>query len=516
MSNLINNAVNVLKKHVGTHTVHEELLSEQELFEEAAAPDDEIPEGMPKNVHDFMFHLSGPSDPTGDKKGSISLNEAKTTLFDISRGDRPGEIQKPSAEAHKNMGLPKTAAMIDTARQEGLGEKDNLHKKIGAGFRSTFGEMQSEHPTVTRQKLREAKTAFRDFARSRGLKAKTPPAMMGGNMKTEKSSGEGVLTTGLNLAPHATSGLHGFDVCPNASSDCRKNCLGTEAGGNRQYPDAALSSKVLRTHFVAAHPEHAARIIDHEISLHKKKAQKAGMIPGVRMNVTSDISWEHHAPQLFERHKDVQFYDYTKLHNRVLRSLAPKKEGSHFNSMGHPSNYHLTLSHTGSSHGESNDKAASEVLKRGGVVAMVFQRGKKSGGLPSHVVDHATGKKYPVANGDDDDNTFDRHTTLGRTEGQAHQGVVSGLMLKGVKNEDAGSFANKVESGESHINKPATVSEQKMSFIKKIQEKRALKESSSDAMISFRQKVDAKRLVPSRSGSKGGDGGGNGGDGNGG
>lgn len=468
MSNLINNAVKVLKKHVGVQKIDEELLNEEELFEEAAGPDDEIPEGMPKNIHDFMFHLSGPSDPTGDKKGSISLNEAKTTLFDISRGDRPGAIQKPSAEAHKNMGLPKTAAMIDVARQEGLGERDNLHKKIGAGFRAAFEQMKDEHPKVTRQKVREAKAAFRDFARSRGLKATTAPSMLGGNLKTEKSSGEGVLTTGLNLAPHATSGLHGFDVCPNASSDCRRNCLGTEAGGNRQYPDAALSAKVLRTHFIAAHPEHAARLIDHEISQHKKRAAKMGMIPGVRLNVTSDISWEHHAPQLFEKHKDVQFYDYTKLHNRVLRSLAPKREGSHFNSMGHPNNYHLTLSHTGSGHGESNDKAASEVLKRGGVVAMVFQRGKKAGGLPSHVVDHATGQRYPVANGDDDDNTFDRHTTVGRTEGKPNQGVVSGLMLKGVKNEDAGSFANKVENGESHINKPTTMSEQRSNFFARL------------------------------------------------
>jgi hypothetical protein len=36
-----------------------------------------------------------------------------------------------------------------------------------------------------------------------------------------------------------------------------------------------------------------------------------------------------------------------------------------------------------------------------------------------------------------------------------------------------------------------------------------LKEFKEDAMITFRRKVDAKRLVPSRSGSKGG------GDGNG-
>ena len=47
--------------------------------------------------------------------------------------------------------------------------------------------------------------------------------------------------------------------------------------------------------------------------------------------------------------------------------------------------------------------------------------------------------------------------------------------------------------------------------------KKTLKEFKEDAMIAFRRKVDAKRLVPSRSGSTGGDasGGGNGSGGNG-
>jgi hypothetical protein len=305
MSNLISGVLAHLDHMTRFSRNEEEYLTEEVAY--TPPEDDEIPEGIPKNIHDFLFHLSGPSDPTGNHNRSLS----EATLFDIKRGDRPGAIQPPTALAHKNMGMPKTALMISRSHEEGLGHSENLHKKIGAGFRKAFDEMTTEHPSDTRAKLKIARAAFRDFAQSRGLKAKTAPKMMGGNMKTEKSSGEGVLTTGLNLAPHATSGLHNFDTCPNSSHECRKNCLGTEAGGNRQYPDAAMSAKVLRTHFIAAHPEHAARIIDHEITQHKKDAKKKGMIPGVRMNVTSDISWEHHAPKMFERHKDVQFYDYT-------------------------------------------------------------------------------------------------------------------------------------------------------------------------------------------------------------
>ena len=419
------------------------------LNEATEGPDqseEERAEWLPRTLHDFLFHLSGPSDPTGEKSGNIQ----EATVFDIKRGDRPGGKGMVGTPEHLK-DLPKSRTIVQQSMAEGLHNR-NIHKSAGE-FGATFSKLESEHPSETRKKLGEAKKAFQQFAQARGFKAGTAPKMLRGNMKTEKSSGENVLTTGLNLAPHSTSGLH--DTCPNASEDCRKNCLGTQAGGNRQYPDTALSSKILRTHFIVAHPEHAARLVDSEISAHKKAAKKKGMSPGVRMNITSDISWEHHAPKMFERHSDVQFYDYTKLHNRVLRQYAPpSKTSNFFNSMGHPKNYHLTLSHTGTGHSESNDKHVANVLDRGGVAAMVFQRGKGNK-LPTHVEDVSTGKRYPVANGDDDDNTFDRHATLGAREGEKGHGVVSGLMLKGVKNEDAGKFANKVDDdGIVRINKP--------------------------------------------------------------
>jgi hypothetical protein len=389
--------------------------------------------GVPDPLENFLFHLSSPSDPYGKKNKlaeEYEINEV--ALFDVARGDKPGAL------AHKSMNLPKTSRIIQKSKEEGLGENENLHKKIGEGFRKSFSSMESESPAESKAKLKESHAVLHQFAKDRGFK--TRPKLLGENGKTKKSTGEGVHTKGLALAPHATNGLHGFDVCPRASKECRKNCLGTEAGGNRQYPDAALSSKVLRTHFIASHPEHAARILDHEIGQHVKSATKAGYKPGVRLNVTSDIAWEKHAPQMFKRHKDAQFYDYTKMHNRV----------------GHPSlpaNYHLSLSHTGANHEESNDKEAANALHRGHVVAMVYQRGKNTP-KPTHVEDVKTGKRFPVIGGDEDDNTFDRHAQAKLTEGKKDHGVVSGLKLKGVKNEDAGKFANKVDSdGIIRINK---------------------------------------------------------------
>lgn len=439
---LINSVSNYLDRMSKYH-LNEDLLIEENM---PNATEDERPSWMPSVLHDFMFHLSGPSDPHGNKS-KVLLEELldEATIIDTTKGIRP--------MAHKNMNLPKTSAIINKTEEERGGREENLHKKINQGFRTADDAMSTEDSKTRRAKLKESKAVFQKFAQARGFKSNVAPKLMGGNMKTEKSSGEGVLTTGLSLAPHATAGLHGFDTCPKSSKECRANCLGTEAGGNRQYPDAALAAKTLRTHFVAHHPEHAARIMDAEIEAHKKSAKKKGMIPGVRLNVTSDISWEHHAPKMFERHKDVQFYDYTKMPNRVMRQYEPKVEGSHYNKAGHPSNYHLTLSHTGTGHAESNDSDVVKVLERGGVVASVFQRGKKAV-KPKAYEDVKTGKRYPVANGDDDDNTFDRHTTLAKTEGSSGHGVVSGLQLKGVKNEDAGYFANKVDDdGIVRINK---------------------------------------------------------------
>ena len=425
------------------------MFSFKNFITEAAQKQEIEHSGMPVNLHNFMFHLSSPSDPTGKSNKSLhemSLNEM-ADFYDqldeeerkrdyLDMGSKKSKVKFDPEEAAPAMALPKTRSLIDQAK--GDIPEGNLHKRIHAGLRSATEAMRTETPQETKAKLKESKAVYREFMKSRGYKG--TPNLMGGNMKTEKSSGEGVSTLGVSLAPHATSGLHGFDVCANASSECRRGCLGLTAGGNRTHADHSLSSKVYKTHFLAKHPEHFARILDNEIGNHVKASKKIGMKPGVRLNVTSDIAWEKSAPHLFERHPDAQYYDYTKMANRVGRR-------------DNPSNYHLTLSHTGTDHPESNDREVARTLSRGHGVAMVYQRGK---GVPrpTHVEDVKTGRRYPILNGDNDDNTFDRHESAGLSEGGQGQGVVSGLKLKGIKNSDAGKFANPVDKdGIIRINK---------------------------------------------------------------
>jgi hypothetical protein len=131
--------------------------------------------------------------------------------------------------------------------------------------------------------------------------------------------------------------------------------------------------------------------------------------------------------KFFDKHKDTQFYDYTKVHGRLKNKKLP-------------SNYHLSLSHTGTNHPESNDKEAIEHLKSGGVVAMVHQRLKKGQTPPHHVRDRATGQSWETRIGDKNDNTFE-HVK----ERKAKQGVVRTLKLKGVNAKTAGHFANRVD-----------------------------------------------------------------------
>jgi hypothetical protein len=388
-------------------------LNESAIHDLQGMAESDVP-GVPKTLHDFLFHLSSPSDPYGK---SSHINESSEVTEEVKR-----------IEIHHGRNTPKADAMIEKGNSL-IPHDANIHKRIHEGFRKAFQEMGKENEKESKNKLKESHKVLHDFVKSYGMK--TRPELLGENGKTKKSSGEGVHTKGLALAPHTTNGLKNFDVCPRASSECRKNCLGTEAGGNKQYPDTALSSKVWKTHFLAMHPEHAARILDHEVGNHAKKAEKKGYKPGVRLNVTSDIAWEHHAPELFHRHPNVQFYDYTKMHNRVGHKNLPK-------------NYHLTLSHTGANHAESNDKHVADTLAKGHVAAMVYHRGKGTP-TPTHAEDVKTGKRYPIVNGDHDDNTFDRHVVAGKTEGHPGHGVVSGLKLKGVSNEAAGHFANKVD-----------------------------------------------------------------------
>jgi len=407
-----------------------------------------------------------------------------------------------SSTIHPEEDVLEEAHDIEHIQQQGRDNAPtgNLFQHLRKGFHDAFPE--NEKPEETHRKAKESRAHFRKFMHERGGLAKNNSTDISSqNGKTGLSTGEGVQTIGVSLAPHKSSGYK-HDLCPKASSECRKNCLGFTAGGNKQYPEQSFRAKLLRTHYMAEHPEHYARLVSHEIGENEKwsaehhfvtdksgtvvghQNKKSGKITshinikekhpdgapksndekkteresnvksiqdglekgthktkevksGFRPNVTSDLPYEHLMPKkFFEKHSKTQFYDYTKVASRLKNKDLPH-------------NYSLALSHTGANHEESNDHDVVHHLNNGGVVAMVHQKSKIK---PTHVEDVQSGKRWKIVNGDEDDNVYDRHRQHGIKSGE---GVVSGLKLKGVKNEDAGHFANKVDDdGVIRINHP--------------------------------------------------------------
>jgi len=502
--------------------------------------------GIPKQVHDLLWNLTAPGlEHNNGEKTEPDYKYGKVELHeDFFEGDLsiliegvPKGMTPTSEDAYHphdiiRAGIRKEIENRKQHNSENLDRQKNgeeskpypsIRERISSGFHKAFPEGESKEEKI--KKGKESRKHFQEYMSKEGGHAKKNNLQfMSQNGKTASSAEVGRNTVGVSLAPHTIGTKdpagklkcpgHHVDSCPNATKECKENCLGLTAGGNRQYPEASLRSKVLRQRYLMEHPEHAARLISHEIgenekfadehhTIHNKeggiegyKNKKTGKIKtegkhspeelksklesgehhtrpiesGVRMNVTSDYKWHKFGGgKLFKAHPKTQFYDYTKNVSSTKDEL--------------PENYKLALSHTGDNHSESNSHHVINHLRRGGVSAMVYQRGKDHP-HPQRVkvIGSKEGEdEWHVANGDNDDNIDHRHEAAAvhheskaeehknladKAEGEvrgAHlreaakhtdladqyrrrkKGVVSGLELKGVTNDKAGKFANKVD-----------------------------------------------------------------------
>lgn len=259
------------------------------------------------------------------------------------------------------------------------------------------------------------------------------PAKTGKNPPSYKAMG-------LTLSPSDEAGA-GINLCPCATKECRDVCLNFTGQGRLKPPQDA---RVHRTKFMVEHPDHFAVILHHEINKAKNTVGGAGAKLAFRPNMVSDVAWEHIHPQLFTEHKDVQFYDYTKIAGRT------KKQ--------HHDNYHITLSSSGVAGEGSNWNHVREHLDKGGVSAMVFDA-RKHDTLPTHLIDHQTNKKYRVIDGDKHDH---RHFDKEEYGISGEDGVIAGLRFKhgGHKRtefmEKAGNFVVPHDGVHAHVNHPET------------------------------------------------------------
>ena len=220
------------------------------------------------------------------------------------------------------------------------------------------------------------------------------------NAKTIKGQKLKVMTAILYLAPAKSSG---FNTCPMASKGCAASCLNTAGRGQM---NSVQLGRINKTKWYFLERESFLIQLKKEIRSHINRCKIKGFTPAIRLNGTSDISWERH--NLFNEFKEVQFYDYSKIYKRAIK-WADKK---------YPKNYHLTYSLN-----EDNKKEAMQVLKRGGNVSVVF-RNKK---LPKRF------KGFKVINADYSDVRF-----------KDPKNVIAGLYAKGKARYDQSGFVQDV------------------------------------------------------------------------
>lgn len=134
--------------------------------------------------------------------------------------------------------------------------------------------------------------------------------------KIIKGESENYLTVVLYLSASKNAGI---EVCSFACAGCRAACL-VESGRalmeKRGGRNSISLSRLVKTWIVAFNFEVACAIISAEIESAQKKAKMLGKKLAVRLNGTSDLDFS----VIYAKHKDVQFYDYTKNPNRVKMS----------------------------------------------------------------------------------------------------------------------------------------------------------------------------------------------------
>jgi hypothetical protein len=222
-----------------------------------------------------------------------------------------------------------------------------------------------------------------------------------GNAKTTKGEKKGYLTGIVYMAP--ANNVKGINVCKFASKGCKLACLYSAGRGKFSNVQQA---RIKRTELFRDNQELFMQTLKTEITKFIKKAERKGLTPVVRLNGTSDISYENilvDGKTIFEHFPTTQFYDYTKNYTRF--------NSAEYNRLN---NYHLTFSRSDS---KVNQTKSIELLGTGVNVAMVFNN------VPE------THRGFKVINGDETDLRF-----------LDSPGVIVGLTAKGDAKKDSTGF----------------------------------------------------------------------------
>lgn len=227
--------------------------------------------------------------------------------------------------------------------------------------------------------------------------------------KTIKGETLSYLTGILYLSPSTLSGVG--NVCPWAGT-CKESCLNSAGRGAF---NSVQTARIKKTRWFFVDRDAFMERLFEDCKALISKAKRAGMLPCIRLNGTSDLAFHRlvvpsKGLTLMQLFPDVPFYDYSKSVKKALD-----------NARGiHPSNYHVTFSRDS----VANEAECEQVLRAGGNVSVVFRDT-----LP------AVWKHRPVLNGDTTDLRF-----LDRRARAGHSGFVVGLKAKGKAKRDRSGF----------------------------------------------------------------------------
>lgn len=212
------------------------------------------------------------------------------------------------------------------------------------------------------------------------------------NAKTAKNKRDTMI---LYLMPGQ---VLGHNMCPKATDGCLAACLNTAGRGAFSNVQQSRLNKTLE--FIKDRRSFLRQCAQ-EINKAAKKTDELA----VRMNGTSDVKLVEMMLSENEIAQNVVFYDYTKIPQKAGRRVFPS---------GHT--YVVTFSRS-----EQNESDVLNVLKNGGIAAVVFNE------LPD------TFHGFPVVDGDkSDDQMLD-----------LPGGTVLGLKAKGKARKDNSGFVVK-------------------------------------------------------------------------
>lgn len=232
-----------------------------------------------------------------------------------------------------------------------------------------------------------------------------------GNPKTLKGMKQGYNTYIMHLAPGS---LSGHNTCPKATAGCLSACLNTAGRGGMfkkgENTNNIQKARIRKTQLFYSNRDEFMDLLVKDILLAIKQSAKVDLVPVIRLNGTSDISFEKYPVKMggivysniFEAFPNIQFYDYTKILGRKVN---------------HISNYSLTFSAA-----DGNDSDVYAAIQQGYNIATVFGL-KKTEPMPESY------NGLPVFNGDESDLRF-----------LDPKQVIVGLYAKGKAKKDTSGF----------------------------------------------------------------------------